>query len=218
MSDAAKDLAAGGRKQQSMENWTIAVLSISALASSYASYQGGRWDGEQDANLALASTAETAASKEDTLAFQRESVNALHFTQWLNAYASGNDELEQFYRDRFRPSFRIAFDQWMATKPRFNKDSPPTPFDVPGYRTQARARATELAAHSDRLMQEAKKDMEISDSYGRAVVIFALSLFLGGMVQAFDAQRRKLILLGLAAVTTLLGLTTLIPLPFLMPG
>lgn len=215
---AAKRQTARRSQHQLTEMWAIVILSVSALASSYASYQQGRWDGERNAHFALASTAEMAASKEETLAFQRESVNAMHFTQWLNAYANGDSALEQFYRDRFRPSFRAAFDRWLATRPRFNSDAPPTPFDVPGYRKQSRLKSDELQGQSDRYLAAAKEDMRISDAYGRSVVILALALFLGGMVQAFDSQRGRLVLVGLAAITAVFGLSTLVPLPMLVPG
>lgn len=215
---AAKRPASRRSQHQLTETWAIIILSVSALASSYASYQQGRWNGEQDAHFALATTAETAASKEETLAFQRESVNAMHFTQWLNAYANGDAVLEQFYRDRFRPSFRAAFDRWLATRPRYNPDAPPTPFDVPGYRKQSRLKADQLQGQSDRYLAAAKEDMRISDAYGQSVIILALALFLGGMVQAFDSHRRRLVLVGLAAITTAFGLSTLVPLPMLVPG
>ena len=39
------------------------------------------------------------------------------FFQWVNATATGDAELADFYTDRFRPEFRPAFDAWLATDP-----------------------------------------------------------------------------------------------------
>jgi hypothetical protein len=170
----------------------VLVLSASALGSSYAGFQESLWDGEQAAHYAIAMTNQTAASKEEMLAVQLNSVNALQFTQWLNAYAAGNEDLEAFYRNRFQPEFRAAFDKWIESRPRFDAKSPPTPFDVPGYREQSRFRAQLLAQETERNLRAARNDTAVSDSYGLSAVIFALGLFLGGIVQGFDAHRLRL--------------------------
>jgi hypothetical protein len=205
------------QRQQNLHQLTelgaVLVLSVSALGSSYAGFQESLWDGDQAAHYAMAMTNQTAASKEEMLAVQLNSVNALQFTQWLNAYAAGNLELEAFYRDRFQPEFRSAFDKWIASRPRFDARSPPTPFDVPGYREQSRSRAQQLAQRAERDLRAAAHDAGISDSYRQSAVIFALALFLGGIVQGFDAQRLRLILVSLGTIATLIALLELAGLP-----
>lgn len=196
----------------------MVVLSASALGSTYAGYQEGLWDGEQASHYALAAKAQTAAASERTLAMQRESVNALHFTQWLNAFAAGNSELELFYRERFRPEFRKAFDAWMATRPRLDPSSPPTPFDIPGYRARSTAPAERFEAQAAGHLRSADRDTRASDAYGQSVVIFALALFLGGIVQGFESNRTRLVLVTLAALACLVALALLVDLPALRPA
>jgi hypothetical protein len=117
------------------------LLSIAALLTSYASFQGELWDGEQATNYALAEQTRTDASKDEMIAGQRSGVDAIIFTQWLAAYTSNNQALAKFYRARFRPGFRIVFEQWVATQPLTNPKAPPTPFHMPGYLDQSKAGA-----------------------------------------------------------------------------
>ena len=39
------------------------------------------------------------------------------FIQWVDAFATDEEELADFYERRFREEFRPAFEAWVATKP-----------------------------------------------------------------------------------------------------
>jgi hypothetical protein len=189
------------------------LLSVAALLTSYAGFQGELWDGEQAGNYALAEQTRTDASKDEMIAGQHSGVDAMIFTQWLGAYSTNNEVLEKFYRARFRPGFRAVFEQWLLTRPLVNPNAPPTPFHMSGYldQTTAAARATERKA--DQYFAAGQRANEISDAYGQATVIFALALFLGGITQTFDARRTRIMLLSLSAFCTLLGVIRIVGLP-----
>ena len=53
-----------------------------------------------------------------------------------------------FYRKRFRPEFRPAFEAWVATRPRTNRDAPLSPFAMPQYKLAATAKADRLEAQA----------------------------------------------------------------------
>jgi hypothetical protein len=201
------------RQENITETIAAVLLSIAALASSYAGFQAGLWDGEQAANYALAEQARTAASKEEMVAGQHIGADAMIFIQWLNASETGNHELEQFYRQRFRPEFNAAFEKWIATRPLKNPQAPPTPFQMPGYREKSQRQARAQSAEADQLFKEGQRANQISDTYGQAVVIMALSLFLGGIIQGFNVHRTRVLLLALSGICLLIGLLRIAFLP-----
>ena len=83
---------------------------MAAVATAWAAYQSARWHGEQ----AKAQSASIAARVESTrtadVANRQAQIDVALFTQWVDAYARDETELADFYRKRFRPEFRPAFD------------------------------------------------------------------------------------------------------------
>lgn len=189
------------------------LLSIAALLTSYAGFQGELWDGEQAANYALAEQTRTDASTDEMIAGQHSGVDAMIFTQWLGAYTSNNEVLAKFYRARFRPEFRKVFEQWIATRPLENPNAPPSPFHMPGYLDQSTAGAKITKRKADQYFAAGQRANGISDAFGQATVIFALALFMGGITQTFDTRKTRILLLSLSAFCTLLGVVRIIGLP-----
>jgi hypothetical protein len=195
------------------ELFAAILLSIAALLTSYAGFQGELWDGEQATNYALAEQTRTNASKNEMIAGQHTGIDTMIFTQWLSAYTSNNEPLAKFYRARFRPKFRTVFEQWIATGPLTNPKAPATPFHMPGYLEQSNSAAKVTERKADRYFAAGQRANGISDVYGQATVIFALALFMGGITQTFDTRKTRIMLLSLSAFCTLLGVVRIIGLP-----
>ncbi len=189
------------------------LLSIAALLTSYAGFQGELWDGEQAGNYALAEQTRTDASTAEMVAGQHTGVDAMIFTQWLGAYTANNEALAEFYRARFRPDFRTVFEQWIATRPLTNSKAAPTPFHMPGYFDHATADAKSTKRKAEQYFAAGQRANEISDAFGQATVIFALALFMGGIAQTFDTRKTRIILLSLSAICTLIGAVRILGLP-----
>jgi hypothetical protein len=212
---------AASSEEERRENWffrrtelvAAVLLSAAALLSSYSGFQGELWNGEQAANYALAEQTRTTASKSQMVAGQRSGVDAIIFTQWLDAYASNNKALEKFYRDRFRPEFKPVFEQWLLTRPLENPKAPSTPFHMSGYLDRATQAAKDLDRKADQYFAAGERANKIGDTYGQAVVIFALALFMGGITQTFDTRKTRIMLLSLSAFCVLLGGLRIIGLP-----
>lgn len=203
----------GSRRERITETIAAVLLSISALSSSYAGFQSDLWDGEQAANYALAEQSRTDSSKDTTVAIQYAGIDTILFTQWLDAYASNNQELANFYQERFRPEFRKVFDQWVAMRPRLNPDAPSTPFHLPAYRNRTLESGKALAQKADALFERGQRANQISDTYGQAVLLLALSLFLGGIIQGFNVHRTRVLLLTLSAFCLAIGIARIAFLP-----
>ena len=112
------------------------------------------------------------------------------FFQWVNATATDEDELADFYTDRFRPEFRPAFDAWLATDPLTNPDAPPTPFAMDEYQLQARAEAERLDAEAEARPPTVRRNIQRSANYVLGVVLFAIALFFAGMSASYAAPDR----------------------------
>ena len=75
------------------------------------------WHGEQASQYTLAEQARTKASTQAALSAQLRTLDINLFSQWLDAYAHGDQRLQLFYRTRFRPEFAKVFEAWVLTRP-----------------------------------------------------------------------------------------------------
>src|SRR5688572_25014881 len=108
------DVAAGRRKKRRRHAAEIAatvLLSLGSVAISWSSYQASTWSGIQATRYAQANAIRLRATREFTAAGQIQAVDIALFTSWVDAYAAGDERLQNFYRTRFRPEFQPAFTQ-----------------------------------------------------------------------------------------------------------
>jgi hypothetical protein len=184
------------------------VLALCGFASTYCSCQAALWSGQQSTHYNAAGNVRTRSAQEATEGAQLAQVDVSLFVAWAQAYASHQDELAGFIKERFRPEFRPAFDEWQAQRPFKNPEATPTPFSLESYHVKLRDHARELSAEADRDTEAGERANAQSDRYVRGTVLFALALFFAGVVQTFRRPWVKLVLQGLAAV--LLGLGILV--------
>ncbi len=116
------------------------LLAFAAVATAWSSYQANRWNGENIKASSRVNALRIDAARAQGLAEGQTQVDIATFIQWVNADASDDRELADFYVDRFRPEFRPAFDAWLATDPLTNPDAPPTPFAMDEYQLAGRDR------------------------------------------------------------------------------
>ena len=191
------------------------ILSIAALLSSYAGFQASLWDGEQAGHYTMAEQSRTNAARSDTVAGEVRILDMMLFIQWAQAFASGDARLQAFYRSRFRPEFARAFEDWLATRPRLNPQAPSTPFAMPSYRLRIDEQRRRLHEEAERHFAAGESANDHSDRFLRATVVLAMSLFMGGIVQAFKIPWLRVTLLGVAALCCLVGLVQILALPAL---
>ena len=112
------------------------LLAMAAVATAWSGYQSARWRGEQARAQSASIAARVESTRAANVANRQGQIDVALFTQWVDAYARDEAELDAFYRKRFRPEFQPAFNAWVATQPRKNPDAPLSPFALP--RVQAR--------------------------------------------------------------------------------
>jgi hypothetical protein len=194
------------------------MLGLAGVLSAWCGYQGSLFGGQQSAAYARASSLRTQATKASTFAGQLSEVDAFSFVTWTSAHASGNERLADLVAARMRPELKLAFDAWLALDPFENRGAPPTPFKMPQYRSRLMDESARLTAQADESERQGNEANRHSDDYGRATVLFALSLFFAGVAQQFDRRGVRVGVLVLAGAFLVFGLSVALALPRAMPG
>ena len=199
------------QRRRTTEFAATILLAFTSAVTSWSGYQASLWSGIQATNYNQANALRVESARESTKAGQLIGVDIALFMAWVNAASAGNDRLEEFYSQRFRPEFRHAFDAWLATEPLKNPQAPATPFN--NYRTKDVQRALELEDQSKALFTAGHEANHYADSYVLGTVVFAVVLFFCGIVPQFSDFRLRVILLGMGVLLLLFGLSKILVLP-----
>lgn len=199
--------------EQVIEAVGALILSLAALLTSWSGYQAGRWNGVMATSFSQAGALRVESMRASTQAGRQIQIDLQLFGSWLNAYADGNQQLADFYRERFRDEFRPAFDAWIASQPLTNADARPSPFDQPEYQLAAAAEAQRLEAEASAAFERGTQANQIGDDYVFNAVLLALALFFAGIANRFAWLAVKGALLGMGLLLLLIGLITIARFP-----
>lgn len=202
-----------GRQRRATEFASTILLAFASVVTSWSGYQASLWSGIQATDYNQANALRVESTRESTEAGLLVGLDVALFMAWVNAKASSNDRLGEFYRERFRPEFRQFFDAWLATKPLTNPQAPSTPFMLPGYRTEHGQHARDLEKQSKALFEAGHQANHVADTYVLGTVVLATVLFFCGIVQQFTEFRTRVFLLGVAVLLLTFGLSKILVLP-----
>lgn len=187
--------AAPSQPSHWIDHVSTVLLALAAVATAWATYQAAHWRSEQ----ALAGNRSTAARVEANraagVANREILVDVETFTQWVDAYSTGERKLAAFYFRRFRPEFRPAVTAWVATKPLTNPKAPLTPFAMPQYRSAALAEADRLERTGEVEAVKSQEHVQRADRYTLCVVMFAMSLFFAGISTRLRTEQSRAVVL-----------------------
>ena len=185
-------------KRDWIEVAATVLLAVAAVSTAWSSYQATRWNGEQAKTSAAVNKTRLEAARASGLANAQQQVDVATFMQWVDSYARDETELVTFYRERFRPEFKPAFEAWIATKPLVTEGAPRTPFVMPEYRLAAREEAERLDEEAEELSAQARRNIQRASNYVLGVVLFAVALFFAGMSTKLTAPglRKALLVVG----------------------
>jgi hypothetical protein len=174
------------------------LLALAAVATAWSSYQANRWNGETTKASSRVNALRIDAARAQGLAQGQTQVDIATFIQWVDATATDEQELADFYLARFRPEFRPAFDAWLATEPLTNPDAPPTPFAMDEYQLDAQAEADRLDAEAEETSAVVRRNIQRATNYVLGVVLFAVALFFAGMSTKLrgTGTRKALLVVG----------------------
>ena len=168
-----------------------ALLVLTAVATSWSSYQATRWHGEQAATANRTSALRIQAASQAALGEAETQVDVATFIAWADADQGKDEKLADFYADRFRAEFRTAFDAWLATDPLVDPAAPPTPFAMPDYHVAHREEAARLSKAAEASAVEVGKDIQRASNYVLTVVLYAVVLFFAGMSTKLRSRRLR---------------------------
>ena len=168
---------------RAVEIATIVLLSITAMVTAFSAYEAALFGTTMSLKLGQANTRRVLASRADAVAGQQTTIDVNLFTNWLNAYALGNEDLVTFYEERFRVEFIPAFQAWLATDPKNNPNAPKSPFSMPQYQLSKLLEAEQLDKEAAQLNDEAMLANDKRDGYALTTVLLASVLFFVGISQ-----------------------------------
>jgi hypothetical protein len=181
------------------------LLASAAVATAWSSYQASRWTGEQAKAFAAANAARVESTRASDLANAQSEIDVTTFSQWVDAYLRGQDEVATFYGRRFREEFRPAFHAWLRTEPFDDPSAPPTPFAMPEYRLAATQEADALDAQAESTAAQARDDVQRATNYVLGVVLFAISLFFAGISTKMTNHRIRGVVVAIGCAVFLVA-------------
>ena len=202
-----------GRFARHFELAATILLAAAAVATAWSSYQSVRWHGRQAESQSASIAARVESTRAANVASRQTQIDVALFTQWVDAYARDEHELERFYRKRFRPEFQPAFRAWVATRPRKNPRAPLSPFAMPQYRLAATTQADALEAKAGAASVQVGRFIQRADNYSLATVLFAVALFFAGISSRLRSPASRHVLLAVGYVLFLGTIVWLATLP-----
>jgi hypothetical protein len=191
------------------------VLALATLATAWSGYQSARWGGEQATKFSQAGALRTESTRASTKAGQIAQVDIGLFTNWINAFAEDNQELADFYEDRFRPEFKVAFEAWLVTDPRNNPDAPQSPFSMPEYVVSFGQEAERLEEEASLTFEQGSTANQISDDYILNTVVLASVLFLAGVQTRLNSVPARMFIVLLSIIILTYGLVNIATYPII---
>jgi hypothetical protein len=192
--------------ERRIEIIAVVILALTALATAWSGYQASLWDGIQSSNYTQASGSRTNAAQQRTEANQFRLADLTVFENHVDALIDGDDELAEFYRQRFREEFTPAYEAWIALDPLENLDAPASPLAMPEYQLAADQTAEELETRADQLFEEGEAANNYSDVYTLSTLLFAMVLFFAAISERFEVRRVRIAMLAFAGIGLVAGL------------
>lgn len=217
LSESAQGFAATAREiwaEERVEVVAAILLALATVLSAWGAYQATRWSGEQANNYAESAALRAESGRHGTVASRQIQIDVQTFIAWVDAKATGDDRLADFYVERFRAEFLPAFTAWRLGTVLDAEGLPEgTPFDQPQYVNAEQAIANDLFAQADAALAEAQWNNQISDNFVLTAVLFASVLLFAGIAPRFRPQWIRWTMLAVAGVVFCIGLVV----EFLLP-
>lgn len=192
----------------------IGFLGITTVLTSYASWLGGQANGRQ-------SDAYTETMRSNTVEIglynKAESMINLDFQIYsevvklkeeLNFFKQKGDSLEvKLAQDKLDSYIKINVSTKLAEAMAWaeSQTEDKLPFDQPGYAESFYKDAYEQSAMGEQLIENARKANDVGDQFGLVSIIYAVTLFLLGIVSANKSLKIQIAILSGALSSFVFG-------------
>lgn len=212
MSEGSHGVAVDHRERR-IDIASALLLSVATVLAAWSAFQSSKWSGEQATAYAQASGLRQESVRMSTLAGQQTIIDVSVFEQVIDAYAAGDRELEDFYRERAREEFRPALEAWIALARDDLESAPSTPFAMAEYVLAADLRSERLQREAESAFQVALDDNQRSDNYVLLAVLFASVLLFAGLAPKSRSYQIQVTMIALAGVVLMIGIALLLAFP-----
>lgn len=190
--------------QHSRTDWreliAILLLSVTAILTAWTGFQASKWSGAMSISFSQASTNRIEAARMEGTANRKLSVQVALFTQWLEAYQSGDTELAGFLQARFPEPLATVFPAWLGSRPLKDPDAPATPFDMEQYVIPESVHARAADATADHRFRQALRNNQRGDNYTVLTIGFATVLFFAALSERMRRRSAQWALLCIGGV------------------
>src|SRR6266436_2345117 len=189
------------------------LMALTTVGTAWCSYQSAAWTRQSNRLMNEFNALERRAGLLSVQGTQQATIHTAMFMEVLAAKQAGNEQLANFYVERFPPDVRKAYDAWLAQKPFENPNADPHPFvpklyEVPGTRDAAEANAK--AANS---LHEARNAGTVSGQYLANTVLFAAVLFFASASGKFEQRRVRVVAFAFAVAVFAFAVIRTVMLP-----
>jgi len=212
-SNSAASPAPEPPKERWVEPVTALLMALSTLWTAWCSYESATWTRRANRLMNDFSALERRAGILTLKGTEDSIIHVAMFMQVLAAQQAGNEQLVNFYVQRFPQDVRKAFDAWMAQKPFENPKAAPHPFVPELYKMRGSREADELSKKAADSLQESRKAGTISGQYLANTVLFAAVLFFANAAGKFEQRRVRLVTMAFASLVFLVAVARMLSLP-----
>jgi hypothetical protein len=201
-------------KKKWVEPVIALLMALATLSTAWCSYQSAAWTRQSNRLMNEFNTLERRAGVLSLQGMQQATIHTAMFMEVLAAKQAGNEQLANFYVERFPPDVRKAYDAWLAQKPFANPNADPHPFVSKLYEPRGTREAADATAKAASSQQEARKAGNISGQYLANTVLFATVLFFASASGKFEQQRVRSLAFAFAVAVFVFALvrTAMLPL------
>jgi hypothetical protein len=183
------------------------------IGLSYSSYEAALWHAEQAFFLSNVNKYNVQSSKYELVQGQRNLLNVQTFIQYSNALIRNEQNLSNYYYQRFTPEMKASVDAWLQTDPFKNPNAPSSPFAMAEYNKTHALLAQQFQEKTDLELQQARQANTNGSSYLFLTVIYSSALFIDGVIGRTSNKKVSQALLGITIVITIIATIILIQLP-----
>jgi hypothetical protein len=205
------------REPQERKKWVEPVaallMALATLSTAWCSYESAAWTRKSNRLMNEFNSLERRAGLLSLQGMQQASIHTAMFMEVLAAKQAGNEQLANFYAERFPPDLRRAYDAWLAQRPFENPNADPHPFVPRLYETQGTREAADATVKAATNQQEAGAAGSISGQYLANTVLFATVLFFASASGKFEQRRVRIVAFAFAIAVFLFAVVRTATLP-----
>ena len=180
-------------RKQWVEPVAALLMALATLSTAWCSFESAAWTRQSNRLMNEFNTLERRAGLLSLQGMQQATIHTAMFTEVLAAKQAGNEQLANFYVERFPPEMRKAYDAWLAEKPFENPNADPHPFVPNLYEMRGTREAADATAKAANSQQEAGRAGSISGQYLANTVLFATVLFFANASAKFEQRRVRVV-------------------------